>query len=56
MVGVGAGALGHLEDDRRLLLAAGFGDALDDLHIIDIESTDGVTAGVGFLEHFRGSD
>ena len=56
VVGVSTGALGHLEDDGRFLFAARLGDALDDLHIVDVEGTDGVTAGVGFFEHFRGSD
>ena len=52
VVRIGAGALGDLEDDRGLLLGAGFGDALDDFHIVDIERADGVAAVVGLLEHF----
>ena len=52
VVGVGAGALGHLQNHGSLLLAAGLGDALNDFHVVDIESADGVTAVVGLLEHF----
>ena len=47
-----AGAGRHLQNDGRLLQLGSFGDTLNDLHIIDVESTDGVTAGIGFLEHF----
>ena len=56
MVGVGPGALGDLEDHRGLLLAAGLGDALDDLHVVDVEGADGVTAVIGLLEHFGRSN
>ena len=52
VVGIGAGALGNLQDDRRLQLAGSFGDALNDLHVVDVESADGVAAVVGLLEHF----
>ena len=55
-VGVGAGALGYLKDHRCLLLTAGLGDALDDLHVVDVEGSDGVTAVIGLLEHLSGSD
>ena len=51
VVGVGPGALGDLEDHRGLLLAAGLGDALDDLHVVDVESADGIAAGISFLKH-----
>ena len=56
VVGIGTGALGHLEDQRGVDLLGGFGDALDDLHVIDIEGADGITAVISLLEHFLGSN
>ena len=52
VLGILAGTGRHLQNDGRLLQLGSFGDTLDDFHIIDVESTDGVTAGIGFLEHF----
>ena len=54
VVGIGAGALGDLEDQGSVDLFGRFGDALDDLHVVDIERADGVTAVIGLLEHFGG--
>ena len=51
VVGIGAGALGDLQDNGSLLLAAGLGDALNDFHVVDVESADGVAAVVSLLEH-----
>ena len=51
VVGVGAGTLGNLQDNRSLLLLAGLGDGLDDLHVVDVESADGVAAVVSLLKH-----
>ena len=51
VVGVGAGALGHLQDQGGVDLLGSLGDALDDLHVVDVESADGVAAVIGFLEH-----
>ena len=48
-------ALGDLKNDRSLFFTAGFGDTLHDLHVVDVESADGITASVGLLEHFGGS-
>ena len=55
VVGIGARALGNLQDDGGLQLAAGLGDALHDLHVVDVESADGVAAVVSLLEHFGSS-
>ena len=52
VVGVGTRALGDLKDDRSVLFLAGFGDTLNDLHVVDVESADGVAAVVSLLEHF----
>ena len=52
VVGVGPGALGHLENQGSLQIPGGLGDALDDLHIVDVERADGIAAVVGFFEHF----
>jgi hypothetical protein len=53
-VGVFAGALGNLEDQRALLGRAGFDDCLRDLHVVDIERADGERAGIGEVEHRLG--
>ena len=37
-----------------LHLLAGLGDALHDLHIVDVEGADGVAAVIGLLKHFLG--
>ena len=52
MVRISAGAFGDLEDDGCLQLAGGLGDALNDLHVVDVECADGVTAVIGLLKHF----
>ena len=56
VVGVGAGALGHLKDQGSIQVPGGLGDALDDLHIVDVEGADGVAAVIGLLEHFGGGN
>ena len=43
-VGIVAGALGNLEDDRGLGLGSGLDDGLELLHVVEIERRDGVTA------------
>ena len=52
MVRVSARALGDLQNDRRMRLGAGFGDALNDFHVVDVESADSIAAGIGFFKHF----
>ena len=47
---------GSLQDDGGFQCSRRFGDALDDLHVVDVEGADGVAALVGFLEHFFCSD
>ena len=56
VVGVGTGALGHLKDQGSIQVPGGLGDALDDLHIVDVEGADGVAAVIGLLEHFSGGN
>ena len=56
MVGIGPGALGHLEDQGSFQLLGGLGDALDDFHVVDVEGADGVPSVVGFFEHFGGGN
>ncbi len=56
VVGIGARALGHLQDNRSLLLAAGFGDGLNDFHVVHVESADSVAAVISLLEHFGSSN
>ena len=55
-VGIGTGALGHLKDHRGIALPGSLGDALNDLHIVDVKGADGIAAVVGLFEHFRGCD
>jgi hypothetical protein len=47
-----ARALGDLQDQRSPQILRGFGDALDDLHIVDVERADGVSARIRLFEHF----
>ena len=54
VVGIGAGALGHLQDQGSLLLLSSLGDTLNDLHVVDIERADSVSAVIGLFEHFSG--
>ena len=56
VVRVGAGTLGNLEDNGSVLFLAGLSDALNDFHVVDVESTDGVAAVISFLEHFGRSN
>ena len=51
VVGVGAGALGNLQNQRSLLLPGSLSNALDDLHVVDIECADSVSAVIGLFEH-----
>ena len=51
VVGIGAGALGNLQNQRSLLLPGSLGDALDDFHVVDVERADGVSAVIGLFEH-----
>ena len=52
VLGVGACALGDLKDKGGALFDSGLGDALNDLHVVDVKGADGVTAIVGLFEHF----
>ena len=56
VVGIFPGTGRYLQDQRRLQLLGGLGDALHNLHVVDIECTNGVPAIVGFFEHFRTGD
>ena len=55
VLGVFSGAGGHLEDQRGTALGRGLGDALDDFHVVYVESADGVALAVRALEHSGGS-
>ena len=56
VVGIGAGALGNLEDQGRVHFLGRFRDALNDLHVVHVESADGITAVVRLLKHFFGGN
>ncbi len=47
-----ARAGGSLEDNRGIQLCSCFRDTLYNLHVVDVESTDGEAAFISFLEHF----
>ena len=55
VVGVSTGALGDLQDNGSVLLAAGLGDTLNDLHVVNVESANSVAAVVGLLKHLGSS-
>ena len=55
-VGIGAGALGHLQNQRCLQLRSRLRDALNDLHIVHVEGADGIAALIGFFKHFLRSN
>ena len=56
MVGVLARAGGNLKDQRCVELLRRLGDALNDLHVVDVERADGITALIRFFEHFGAGD
>ena len=49
-------ASGSLKDNRGIQLSSCFRDTLNDFHVVDVESTDSVTALISFLEHFFSTD
>ena len=44
-------ACGNLHDNRRLVLLCSLCDSLNNLHIVDVESTDSVAAFISLLKH-----
>ena len=52
VVGVGACAAGDLQNDGGLDLSGSLGDALNDLHVVDVESAYGIAALIRLAEHF----
>ena len=52
VVCIGARALADLQDHGRVLFLTGLGDTLHDLHVVDVERADGVSAVIGLFEHF----
>ena len=54
LVGIVARTLGNLEDDRALGLCGGLDDGLELLHVVEVESGDGVTALDCLCEHLAG--
>ena len=56
VVSVGAGTLGNLQDDGSLLFLTSLSDGLNDLHVVDVESADGVTAVISLLKHLGSID
>ena len=53
---VSAGTLGNLQDYGSVLLAASLGNALNDLHVVDVESAHSVATVVSLLEHLGSSN
>ena len=56
VVGIGPGALGNLKNQRSLQILGGFGDALHDFHVVDVEGTNGIAAVISLLKHFGRSN
>ena len=56
VVRVFARAGGNLKDQRGGKLLCRFGDALHDLHVVDVERADGIAAFIGLFEHFSACD
>jgi hypothetical protein len=54
LVGIVAGTLRNLEDDRGPLLGASLDDGLQLLHVVEIECRDGISTLYGLREHFPG--
>ena len=52
MICIGACTFGYLKNDRAFQLPCRFCDTLNDLHIVDVERTDSISAVIGFCEHF----
>ena len=55
-LGVFSGTGRSLKNNRGLKVRSCVGNSLDDFHIIDVESPDGIMAGIGFFEHFGSCD
>ena len=56
VVGIGAGTLGNLQDQGSLDFQGGLGDALNNFHVVDVESADGVAALISLLKHLSSVD
>jgi len=56
VVGISASALGNLQDEGSVDFHSSLSDTLNDLHVVDVESTDGVAAVISFLKHLSSSD
>ena len=54
LVGIGAGTFGNLKNHRALLLGRSLDDGLKLLHVVEVESRDGIAAVNGSLEHLAG--
>ena len=51
-VGICSCAFGDLQDNRCVAFFCSFGDTLDNFHVVNVESTNGISAFICFLEHF----
>lgn len=56
VVRISARALGNLQNNRGFLLLAGLGDALNNFHVVHVESADSVAAVIGLLKHLSSSN
>ena len=56
MVGISTGTLGNLKDNRAVKLACCLGDTLNDLHVVNVESTNSITAVISLLKHLGSSN
>ena len=51
-VGIGTRTLGYLKDQGSFQIGRSLSDALNDLHVVDVESTYGITTVIGLFKHF----
>ena len=51
-VGIGARTLGYLKNQGSFQIGRSLSDALNDLHVVDVESTYGITTVIGLFKHF----
>ena len=52
VVGIFPCACADLKNERCVFFFCSFGNSLDDLHVVNVECADGVSAVIGLFEHF----
>jgi hypothetical protein len=55
-VGISTSSFGYLQDNGGLALIGSLSDSLNDLHVVNVESADSITAIICLLKHFSRSN